>query len=187
MTDARLFLLAGLSFVLSSNAAAQAPSPADLAGDWRLDPSLSDDVADILRRRGGGGAYPGGRARGGRGGPGAMGLADPRQMAAALRAPQQLAITAKDDALGFRADLGFERIYYLDGRETVDTLGDLTVRKSRARWKKDRLAIERRIGQHGSAQETLRIEPESGLLVSELKIDGPGKLTLRRVYRRLTP
>jgi hypothetical protein len=104
-----------------------------------------------------------------------------------LRAPYQLAVEVTDSTVVMRADLGVARPLFLDGRETVDTLGDLTPRSSKARWRKNRLEVERKVDRGGRLRETYWIDPDTGALVVDVRLEGlPRKLELRRIYRRAT-
>jgi hypothetical protein len=99
-----------------------------------------------------------------------------------LRAPQQLAIDQSDSTVSFGADLGPRRPLYLDGRATVDTLGDMTARSSKAKWKKGRLEVERDAGDFVRIRETYWIEDDR--LIVLVKVEGPRKIEVRRVYLR---
>ena len=103
-----------------------------------------------------------------------------------LRPPQQLSFEAGPDQLIVRTDLGLARPIHLDGRETVDTLGDLSVRTSKAKWKKGKLEIERKAGDFARVQETYWVDPKTGSMVVDVKVEnGPRKVSGRRIYQRV--
>jgi hypothetical protein len=104
-------------------------------------------------------------------------------MESLLRTPVQMSFEVSDSAVRMRVDLGLTRPLYLDGRTTIDTLSDLSERKSSARWKKDRLEVERRAGQFGRVREDYRVDPDTGLLRVRVTIEGPRKIELDRVYQ----
>ncbi|MGE0441714.1 MAG: hypothetical protein AB7L66_14610 [Gemmatimonadales bacterium] len=163
-----------------------------LIGDWRFDAARSDDLDEKLKgARGGGmprgmGPGSGGRGRGGGGGErGSGGLPGFGGGGGSLLvAPQQLSFEAGDDGLRVRTDLGIPRPLPTDGREVVDTLSDMSVRTSKARWNKAKLEVERRAGDFGRIRETYWVEPNTDLLVVEVRIEGPRKVEFRRVYVR---
>lgn len=165
-----------------------------LAGDWRFDPSRSDDLEtkiDQLRnggragvgpRSGGIGGSVGGRPGGGFGGNGTSDMGE-----SLLRTPVQLSLEVADSAVRMRVDLGLTRPLFLDGRTTVDTLSDMSERRSSARWKKDRLEVERKAGRFGKVREDYRVDGDTGLLLVRVTVEGPRKLELTRVYQRVGP
>jgi hypothetical protein len=105
-----------------------------------------------------------------------------------LRPPQQLSFDSGDGGLMVRADLGIARTLYLDGREMVDTLGDMTVRTSKAKWKKGKLEIERKVGDFSKVREIYWLDPETGFMVVDVKLEaGPRKAEARRIYERASP
>ncbi len=175
-----------------------------IAGDWRYDALRSEELADKMPNRVGGlpggiGPRPGGigggtgGGRGGRGGRGAApedgnGPMGPDQIGALFRAPYQLAIETTDSTVVMRVDLGVARPLYLNGRTTVDTLGDMTPRSSTAKWHKNRLEVERKVARGGRIRETYWFDVESSSLVVDVRLEGmPRTVELRRIYSRALP
>ncbi|MBL8985050.1 MAG: hypothetical protein JNJ80_02180 [Gemmatimonadetes bacterium] len=172
-----------------------------IAGDWRYDALRSEELADKMPNRVGGlpgiGPRPGGigggtGGRGGRGGRGApeggVGMMGPEQIGSLFRAPYQLAIETTDSTVVMRVDLGVARPLFLDGRTTVDTLGDMTPRSSTAKWHKNRLEVERKVDRGGRIRETYWLDVESNSLVVDVRLEGmPRTIELRRIYSRAAP
>ncbi len=191
--------------------------PPRLAGDWKLDPALSESFQDKMRNRGGrfsggppggggfGGRRPGGfggggiSGRGGRGGRGGQGgypeegIEPSRggrgmEILDAMRPPVQLSIQQSDSTVTMAVDLGAPRALYLDGRASVDTLGDMSIRKSSARVKKGKLEVERRVGELSRLSEKYWFDAEHDFLVVDVTIEGPmGKVDVRRIYQPVKP
>lgn len=190
--------------------------PPRLAGDWKLDPALSESFQDKMRNRGGrfsggppggggfGGRRPGGlgggiSGRGGRGGRGGQGgypeegIEPSRggrgmEILDAMRPPVQLSIQQSDSTVTMAVDLGAPRALHLDGRASIDTLGDMSVRKSSARLRKGKVEVERRVGEFSKLTEKYWFDGEHNFLVVDVTIEGPmGKVDVRRVYQPVKP
>ena len=183
--------------------------PPKIAGDWKLDPAQSESFQDKMRNRGrfagpGMGGFGGRRpgmggfgGRGGRGGgrggypqegglegggPDRMGVLD------AMRPPVQLSIQQSDSTVIMTVDLGAPRALYLDGRASVDTLGDMSVRKSKARIKKGKVEVERKVGELSQLTERYWFDADHNFLVVDVTMEGPmGKVDVRRVYLPVKP
>ena len=107
-----------------------------------------------------------------------------------LRPPQQLAIEQSDSTIMMGVDLGPARPLYFNGRATVDTLSDMSARSSQAKWKGNKLEVERTIqGAPGKLTESYWIDAEhGGVLVVDVKVDGlPRKIEIHRVYQPVKP
>lgn len=205
-----------VSLLLSALAGGSAPivrlpandPPPRIAGDWKLDPALSESFQDKMRNRGRfagpgmggfGGRRPGGMGgfggrgggRGGmeRGGDGGEGRGVDRMgWLDAMRPPVQLSIQQNDSTVLMTVDLGAPRALYLDGRTSVDTLGDMSVRKSKARVKKGRFEVERKVGDLSELTERYWYDADHNVLVVDVTIEGPmGKVDVRRIYQPVKP
>lgn len=181
--------------------------PPRIAGDWKIDPNLSESFQDKMRNRGRfagpgmggfGGRPPGGVGGfggrgGGRGGPprengGEGGTGDRMGLADVMRPPVQLSIQQTDSTVLMAVDLGAPRALYLDGRTAVDTLGDMSVRKSKARVRKGRFEVERRVGEFSQLTERYWFDADHNVLVVDVTIEGPmGKVDVRRIYQPVKP
>ena len=209
-------LLLSVATHLPIRPSAHPPSdpPPPIAGDWKLDPTLSESFQDKMRNRGRfagpgmgggmGGRRPGGfggggiGGRGGRGGGGRGGYPEEggdgnrrgqgMVVLDAMRPPVQLSISENDSTVTMAADLGAPRALYLDGRASIDTLGDMSIRKSNARVKKGKLEVERKVGEFSKLTEKYSFDAENHVLVVEVTIEGPmGKVDVRRVYQPVKP
>ncbi len=186
--------------------------PPKIAGEWKLDPTQSESFQDKMRNRGRfagpgmggfGGRRPGGMGgfggRGGRGGGGGRGgypqeggseggRPDRMGIFDAMQPPVQLSIQQSDSTVTMTVDLGAPRALYLDGRASVDTLGDMSVRKSKARIKKGRVEVERKVGEFSQLTERYWFDADHNFLVVDVTMEGPmGKVDVRRVYLPVKP
>lgn len=193
---------------------ARAQARPDLSGTWRLDEKESDDAREKLReasRRGGGGGgfqgrggaggrgggFGGGGRRGGFGGAGGGPAGGPggpegggQGGAERLERLQEryakLQIRHTEPAL--EVEYGDQRAetFYTDGRKVKRDVGERGLVEIQAKWKDDRVVIERDRGR-GKASETFELAEGGRRLVVVSKLDGPfGSVTIKRVYDRDT-
>ena len=136
------------------------PEYPDLTGSWVLNESTSDLAGPGERDEmiGTGGSVDGrppgggqrGGGRGGRGGgrPGGMPF-DPEVVAERLRllvdAADAITITQTDSTLTIVNRNGLERVLFTDGREVEYRIRDVGEVKAKARWKDERLEVERKL------------------------------------------
>ena len=110
----------------------------------------------------------------GRGGPGGA-----ERMQAHYRTLQ---ITYDEPAL--QVEYGDERgeTFYTDDRKVKRDTGERGLVEVRAKWKDNRVVVERETGR-GKATETFELSPDGRRLVVTSKLNGPmGSVTIKRVY-----
>ena len=132
------------------------PEYPDLSGSWVLNESTSDLAGPGERDEmiGTGGSVDGrppggGRRGGGRGGRGGGMHFDPEVVAERLRllvdAADAITITQTDSTLTIVNRNGLERVLFTDGREVEYRIRDVGEVKAKARWKDERLEVERKL------------------------------------------
>lgn len=174
-----------------SGAAAQRPE-APLAGVWRLNPDKSQEMnpqavgsyrGTWTGQRGtiGGAGRTGGIPSGGRQEP----LPDPTVLLSLIRPIPQLRIQQTDSTVAISDASGQFATYPIDGRKFREPqlIGeDIEIV---AKWKDNRLTIERKLPSLGTIRESYRLDRATGELVLEVKVTGsrlPRGIEMRRVY-----
>ena len=175
-----------------SRASAQRPA-VSLAGIWRLNPEKSQEMNPQavgsyrgiwMGQRGtiGGAGRTGGIPSGGRSEP----LPDPAVLLSLIRPIPQLRIQQSDSTIGISDASGQFATYPLDGRKFREPqlVGDDI--EIVAKWKDNRLTIERKLPSLGTIREIYALDPATGELVLEVKVSGsrlPRGIEMRRVYQ----
>lgn len=178
--------------VALSGAAAQRPA-APLAGIWRLNPEKSQEMnpqavgsyrGTWMGQRGtvGGAGRTGGIPSGGRQEP----LPDPTVLLSLIRPIPQLRIRQTDSTIAISDASGQFATYPIDGRKFREPqlIGeDIEIV---AKWKDNRLTIERKLPSLGTIRESYGLDRATGELVLEVKVTGsrlPRGVEMRRVYQ----
>lgn len=178
--------------VALSGAAAQRPA-APLAGIWRLNPAKSQEMnpqavgsyrGTWMGQRGtvGGAGRTGGIPSGGRQEP----LPDPTVLLSLIRPIPQLRIRQTDSTIAISDASGQFATYPIDGRKFREPqlIGeDIEIV---AKWKDNRLTIERKLPSLGTIRESYGLDRATGELVLEVKVTGsrlPRGVEMRRVYQ----
>lgn len=115
------------------------------------------------------------------------GEADPTAVMALMRPPLELTIAESGSTWTIAPERAARQVFTLDAPATVDTLLNGTELVSKARWKKDRLVVEREFRELAKVRESYRIDPDTGELVVEVVVSPknfPRTIELRRVYDR---
>lgn len=176
-----------------SGAAAQR-STASLTGVWRLNPDKSQEMnpksvgsyqGTWMGRRGtiGGAGRTGAIPSGGRPQP----PPDPTVLLSLIRPIPQLRIQQNDSTIAISDASGQFATYPLDGRKYREPqlMGqDVEIV---AKWKDNRLMIERKLPSLGTIRESYALDPATGELLLEVKVSGsriPRGVEMRRVYQR---
>ena len=189
----RLLVLPALFIgVADSGAAAQRPA-APLTGVWRLNPDKSQEMnpqtvgsyrGTWMGQRGtiGGAGRTGGIPSGGRQEP----LPDPTVLLSLIRPISQLRIRQTDSTIAISDASGQFATYPIDGRKFREPqlIGeDIEIV---AKWKDNRLTIERKLPSLGTIRESYGLDRATGELVLEVKVTGsrlPRGIEMRRVYQ----
>ena len=173
---------AATALVLSacSSGTGIAPDHPDITGTWVINLEQSDRPGDQMERerpRGAPGQRPAGDPSGERRERFQQGFALMLQNSVAFK------ITESDSTLTLIGAEGIERVLTPDGQERVrriEGLGNVTVK---ARWKGDKLVVERTLETGVKITETIQLASEGRQLFLELKISGgPRTIEFRRVY-----
>lgn len=157
-----------------------APEHPDITGTWVINLEQSDRPGDQMERRRPPGA-PGQRPPGEPGGE----RRERFQQGFALILQNSVAfkISESDSTLTLVGAEGIERVLTPDGQDRVrriEGLGNVTVK---ARWKGDKLVVERTLETGAKITETFELAAEGRQLHIELKISGgPRTIEFRRVY-----
>lgn len=159
--------------------------PPDLSGSWVLNEAESEDLRG--RMRGGGIEDDGGpgMAGGRRGRMGGMDRERMRQAMQMLReASRVLKIIQDDSTITVASAGGAKRVLFPDGRKVEHELRNGTAVETKARWKDDRLVVERKFDGGVKITETYERTGEGRQLHVEVKLGGgiPRSLEFRRVY-----
>ncbi|HEU5218013.1 MAG TPA: hypothetical protein VFU23_05105 [Gemmatimonadales bacterium] len=189
--SARPSLIAlGIGLMAAGPLHSQAAPATPLTGLWKLNAELSDKLDDKLREAMRPGAYygPGHGARPGGGGPGGhrreRGTED-REVGSMIQPVLQILIRQTDTAVAISDAGGQMQSFPTDGRKMKEATLSGGELETSARWKDNRLTIERKQDKVGTVKETYSIDPASGKLILQIKLSGSGllrSLELRRVY-----
>ena len=187
-----LILPALLAAGAVSGAAAQ-PSAAPLTGVWRLNPDKSQEMnpksvgsyqGTWMGQRGtiGGAGRTGAIPSGGRSEP----PPDPAVLLSLIRPIPQLRIQQTDSTIAISDASGQFATYPLDGRKYREPqlIGEDV--EIVAKWKDNRLMIERKLPSLGTIRESYALDPATGELLLEVKVSGsriPRGVEMRRVYQ----
>jgi hypothetical protein len=185
-----------ISFILSLSVAgaglpAQDHHPA-IAGTWKFEPSKSDRPnarsAGIPGREGSGGMPRDGNRNdpSSWGGFGA-GESDPTAVMMLMRPPLELTIVAAESTWTITPERAPRYTVRPDAPATVDTLLNGTELISKARWKKDRLVVEREYKGLAKVKEIYWLDSDTGDLMVDVSVAPQGfprRIQLRRVYAR---
>jgi hypothetical protein len=209
-------LAAALAVAPGAASAGKPKAPPDLSGQWRLDPSKSENPAPRGGRGGwggrggGGGGFPGGRGgwggrRGGEGGEGGGGEEGGRErggegrgqadstramMTRAIRLPDWLRIDETGDHVTFSDSTGVQLLEVV-----TSEAADSTATPSRAlllvdgTWKGDRLQVERTGPRGAKITSKYTLKDKGRTLEIETKIESNGprpSMTFKRVYDKVT-
>jgi hypothetical protein len=175
-----------------SRGAAQRPT-VSLAGVWRLNPEKSREMnpqavgsyrGTWVGQRGtlGGAGRTGGIPSGGRPEP----LPDPAVLLSLIRPIPQLRIQQTDSTVAIGDASGQFATYPTDGRKFREPqlIGeDIEIV---AKWKDNRLTLERKLPSLGTIRESYGLDRTTGELVLEVKVTGsrlPRGIEMRRVYQ----
>lgn len=187
MMETRARLLTGLLILTGFQAAAgiaQQATPesaAAIAGDWRLNESLSDDPREQMR------AWRSGLPRAG-GGQRLDRDEQRRRTEKVLRAVQEFVVVQQDTAIVISYAEG-EVVFLSDGRKHKVELDAGVKLEYKAWWESGVFCIERRPDGGGTAAERYQVQPETGRLhvLTRFEDDGlPAPLQFVRVYDRRT-
>ena len=188
----RFLILSGV-LLAGTFARATAQRPAmSLAGVWRLNPDKSQEMnpqtvgnyrGTWMGQRGTiGGAGRTGGIPSGRQEP----LPDPTVLLSLIRPIQELRIQQTDSTIAISDASGQFATYPIDGRKFREPqlIGeDIEIV---AKWKDNRLTIERKLPSLGTIREIYALDPATGELVLEMKVTGsrlPRGIEMRRVYQ----
>ena len=171
-----------------------AKRPADLSGEWRLDPSRSDLGPGRGARGGwmrGNGSRPGGRweeggSPGGRG-PGMGGRESGGGGRRGVRLPEWLRIEQAVDKVSI-ADSTGRPLEQITTGQAGGPPADGALPSFRGEWKKGSLEVVRE-GPRGRITETFSLEEDGRTLVIQMKMESSGPRPSRefkRVYRRVS-
>jgi hypothetical protein len=181
-------LVAALAVSASPAEAASEPEKPSFSGTWQLNEDESDDPREKMQEMrakrggmggpGGGGSSMGGPG-GGMGGRGGEGSGSGEVMGQGLtrleirhEEPRLLVIDADDR----------DRTIYTDGRK-VKRDSERGLVEVQAKWKKDKLVVERKQGRGGTLKETYELSPNGDQLYVTTKMGGRmGSMKFRRVY-----
>jgi len=175
-----------------SGAVAQRPA-ATLAGVWRLNPDKSREMnpqavgsyrGTWMGQRGtiGGAGRTGAIPSGGRQEP----LPDPAVLLSLIRPIHELRIQQSDSTIAISDASGQFATYPTDGRKFREPqlVGeDIEIV---AKWKDQKLTIERKLPSLGTIRESYAVDRATGELVLEMKVTGsrlPRGMEMRRVYQ----
>jgi hypothetical protein len=106
---------------------------------------------------------------------------------ALMRPPLELAIIDDDSTWTIRPDRAVRQVVTPGGSAKVDTLLNGIELVTKARWKKDRLVVERDFKGLAKVKETYGFDPQTGELVVDVTVAPNrfrGTVELRRVYDR---
>jgi len=156
-----------------------APQHPDITGTWVVNLELSDKPGDLIERERPQGA-PGGREEGGGGE-----RRERMQIGVALLLQNSVAFKVEetDSTLNLTGAEGISRTFHLDGKERerrIEGLGTVLVK---ARWRGDKLVIERTLQGGAKITEEFELAPDGRQLYVKMKVSGGARgLELRRVY-----
>ena len=175
-----------------AGAAAQ-HSAATLTGVWRLNPDKSQEMnpksvgsyqGTGMGQRGtiGGAGRTGAIPSGGRSAP----PPDPTVLLSLIRPLPQLRIQQNDSTIAISDASGQFATYPLDGRKYREPqlIGEDV--EIVAKWKDNKLMIERKLPSLGTIRESYAVDPATGELLLEVKVSGsriPRGIEMRRVYQ----
>lgn len=206
-----------IHLLLASRLIASAPGPAvvatfapppRLAGWWVLNRDLSDDPREKLRelreRSGGRGGWRGRGDGGGEGRRPPVGDEGPRgvpggprgpgtdggrgALALAMKAPARFELTQDDTSLTFDYGEGHRMWLLTTGEKLTRNLEGVGYVELKAKWKRERLFVERKFDRGGKIVEQFYLSPDTSQLIVlvELELSRSGELKLRRAYDRLS-
>lgn len=157
----------------------------DLSGSWVLNYDESDDPRQVMREamersgmRRGGGQGRRGRMRGNR---------EQRQgrMGALMEATVAFEIVQDDSSVTFATSGREKLVLYSDGRKVKHSVEGFGTVETKARWKGDKLVVERQMPQGGKVTRTYRISEDGQRLYVMVKLEGgrmPRPIEYRQVY-----
>lgn len=131
--------------------------PVDLSGSWILNGEESEDPRSQMTGRG--------RGRGGRGGGGAQ------RMRSLLDASVAFKIVQDDSTLTLTSVEGTSLVFYTDGRTVERVIEGVGKVETKARWKGEKLVVERRMGDATRVTSTYELASEGRQLRIKVKID----------------
>ncbi len=178
---APLFALlgAGIATSCASGGPDATPEHPDITGTWVVNLELSDKPGDVVERERPPGA-PGGREQ-----PSDDERRSRLQIGVALLLQNSVAFRVEetDSTLTLTGAEGITRTFYVDGKERerrIEGLGNVRVK---ARWRGDKLVIERNLEAGAKITEEFELSPDGHQLFVKMRISGgPQGLEFRRVY-----
>jgi hypothetical protein len=178
------YTLALLVSSCSSGGSAASPEYPDITGTWVVNLELSDKPGDLVERERPQGA-PGSREQG-EGGE----RRERMQIGIAILLQNSVAFKVEetDSSLTLTGAEGITRTFLVDGQERdrrIEGLGNVRVK---ARWRGDKLVIERNLEGGAKITEEFELARDGGQLFVKMKISGgPRSLEFRRVYDAADP
>ena len=174
-------LVASTSLVSSCSGGGSAATPEhpDITGTWVVNLEQSDKPGDLVERERPQGA-PGGREQGGGGD-----RRERMQIGVAILLQNSVAFKVEetDSTLTLTGAEGITRTFHVDGQERerrIEGLGNVRVK---ARWKGEKLVIERNLEGGAKITEEFELAPDGRQLFVKMKISGGRRsLEFRRVY-----
>ena len=169
----------GLVSSCSGGGSAATPGHPDITGTWVVNLEQSDKPGDLVQRERPQGA-PGGREQGGGG--------ERREriqigVAILLRSSVAFKVEETDSTLTLTGAEGITRTFHVDGQERerrIEGLGNVRVK---ARWRGEKLVIERNLEGGAKITEEFELAPDGRQLFVKMKISGGRRgLEFRRVY-----
>jgi len=170
----------GLVSSCSSGGSAATPEHPDITGTWVVNLELSDKPGDLVERERPQGA-PGGREQSDGGGE----RRERMQIGIALLLQNSVAFKVEetDSTLTLTGAEGITRAFHVDGQERerrIEGLGNVLVK---ARWRGDKLVIERNLEGGAKITEEFELAADGRQLFVKMKISGGRSgLEFRRVY-----
>ena len=189
MRKSVITILPGLALVL---ALIPLPEPAraqeaGLSGVWMLNQDESEDARvkfqEAMASGTRGGGRGGGRGARGAGGPDRGQMQETMQMV--MQAAMLLTITQDDSTVTILGSKGSEIVVYPDGREIEVPIEDVGTVETKARWKGDKLQIERKFEAGLKITATYELKSDGKQMHVQTKFEGgpmPSTVNVRRVY-----
>ena len=151
------------------------PENVDLTGTWLLNDLASDDPDEVFRRAAENPANPrlpgGNRAR------------SDESVSAILAAARVFRIVQDDSTVTVTNIDGASLTFYHDGREVRQRFAGLGDTVTRARWKGDKLEIERKLEAGPKLTTTYDLSDDGRELFVNFNMSSPGRsIKFRRVY-----
>ncbi len=164
---AAIFLALGL--VSCSSGPPLATQPPDLSGTWVLDPTQSDDPREELA--------------GGRRQPGAARVSLPPAVSAAISASRVFKLEQQDSLITLSSAEGPRFVFFPDGRQVEQRISGMGTVRTVARWKGDRLEVERNLDEGVKIQTSYELTSDGRGLQVKTRISGGRTIKFDRVYR----